>query len=185
MKFNKPAIKTQLQKYRFDFPVILLFGGFIGISYLVDFSTGEKLFETTFWRFFNEMIAILPCMFIIIGLFDVWIPKEKLEKHIGKGSGIKGIGLMVLLAVIQPGSLYVAFPFAWLLWKKGSSLRNIFIYVGMFSAAKIPMLTFEIGFLGLKFSMLRLILTIPVFILIAFILEKLLRNKSYEMTAPE
>jgi len=185
MNFNKQAIKKQVQKYRFDLPVILLFGGFIGISYLVDFSTGEQLFETTFWRFFSEMIAILPCMFIIIGLFDVWIPKEKLEKHIGKGSGIKGIGLMVLLAVIQPGSLYVAFPFAWLLWKKGSSLRNIFIYVGMFSAAKIPMLTFEIGFLGLKFSVLRLILTIPVFIFIAILLEKILRNKDYEIKTPE
>ncbi|MFW6202846.1 MAG: hypothetical protein ACOC30_00950 [Marinilabilia sp.] len=74
---------------------------------------------------------------------------------------------------------------AHLLWKKGCSLRNIFVYVGMFSAAKIPMLTFEIGFLGLKFSMLRLILTISVFIIIAFILERMLRNKSYKITAPE
>ncbi len=185
MKFNKPAIKTQFQKYKFELPAILLFVFFIGISYLVDFSTGEQLFETTFWRFFSEMIAILPCMFIIIGLFDVWVPKEKIEKHIGKGSGIKGTGLMVLLAIIQPGSLYVAFPFAWLLWKKGSSLRNIFIYVGMFSAAKIPMLVFEIGFLGLKFSLLRLLLTIPVFIIIAIIMEQRLQNKSYEITRPE
>lgn len=178
-------MKKELKKSKIDIPVIILFGGFIGISYLVDFSTGEKLFETTFWRFFKEMLMILPCMFIIIGLFDVWIPKEKIEKHIGKGSGMKGIGLMILLAVIQPGSLYVAFPFAYLLWKKGSSLRNIFVYVGMFSAAKIPMLTFEIGFLGLKFSILRLILTIPVFILIAVLLERKLRNKSYEITSPE
>lgn len=131
------------------------------------------------------MLMILPCMFILIGLFDVWIPKEKIEKHIGEGSGLKGMGLMILLAIIQPGSLYVAFPFAHLLWKKGTSLRNIFIYVGMFSAAKIPMLTFEIGFLGLKFSMIRLILTIPVFILIAVIMERNLRNKSYEITKPE
>ena len=58
-------------------------------------------------------------------------------------------------------------------------------YVGMFSAAKIPMLTFEIGFLGLKFSVLRLILTIPVFILIAILLERRLRNTSYQITAPE
>lgn len=185
MKFNKPAIKTQLQKYRFDLPVILLFGFFIGISYLVDFSTGVQLFETTFWRFFSEMLMILPCMFIIIGLFDVWVPREKLEKHIGKGSGIKGIGIMLLLALIQPGSLYVAFPFAWLLWEKGSSLLNIFVYVGMFSAAKIPMLTFEIGFLGLKFSLLRLFLTIPVFIIIAIIMEKWLHNKPYEITKPD
>lgn len=178
-------MKKQLKKHRFDFPVILLFGAFVGISYLSDLSTGKDLFETTFWRFISEMLMILPCMFVLIGLFDVWIPKEKIEKHIGKGSGWKGIGLMVLLAVIQPGSLYVAFPFAYLLWKKGSSLRNIFIYVGMFSAAKIPMLTFEIGFLGLKFSMLRLILTIPVFLLIALIMEKRLQNTSYKVTSPE
>ena len=83
-----------------------------GQFYLIGFSTGEQLFETTFRRFFNEMLTILPCMFIIIGLFDVWIPKEKLERHIGKGSGIKSTDLIVLLAVIQRGSLYVAFPFA-------------------------------------------------------------------------
>jgi len=188
-------MNRQLRKYKFDLPVILLFAIFIGVSYIVDFAAGEELFQTTFWRFLKEMLLILPCMFILIGLFDVWIPKEKIEKHVGKGSGMKGMGLMILLAVIQPGSLYVAFPFAHLLWKKGTSLRNIFIYVGMFSAAKIyvgmfsaakiPMLTFEIGFLGLKFSALRLILTIPVFILIAILLERRLRNTSYQITAPE
>src|SRR6056297_1532192 len=179
------SMKKSLHKYKFDLPVILLFAGFIGISYGVDFTAGEELFQTTFWRFLKEMLMILPCMFILIGLFDVWIPKEKIEKHLGEGSGMKGAGLMILLAVIQPGSLYMAFPFAHLLWKKGTSLRNIFIYVGMFSAAKIPMLTFEIGFLGLKFSALRLILTIPVFILIAILLERRLRNTSYQITAPE
>ena len=185
MTFNQAAIKAKFHKYRFDLPVILLFGFFISISYVVDFAAGEELFQTTFWRFLKEMLLILPCMFILIGLFDVWIPKEKIEKHVGKGSGMKGMGLMIFLAVIQPGSLYVSFPFAHLLWKKGTSLRNIFIYVGMFSAAKIPMLTFEIGFLGLKFSALRLILTIPVFILIAILLERRLRNTSYQITAPE
>jgi len=42
----------------------------------------------------------------------------------------------------------------------------------MFSAAKIPMQIFDIGFMGLKFSVLRLILTIPVFVLMAILLEK-------------
>jgi uncharacterized membrane protein YraQ (UPF0718 family) len=175
----------QIKKYKFDFTTILLFAGFIGVSYIVDWTVGEELFETTFWRFLREMLTILPCMFILIGLFDVWVPREKIEKHVGSGSGIKGIALMILLAVTQVGPLYAAFPVAHLLWKKGCSLRNIFVYVGTFSAAKIPMLTFEIGFLGLKFSILRLILTIPVFILIAVIMERRLRHKSYEITKPE
>ena len=44
------------------------------------------------------MILVLPVMFILIGLFDVWISKEKVQKHIGKISGIKGV-LMVMLLV--------------------------------------------------------------------------------------
>lgn len=175
----------EFRKYRFDFTLIALFAGFIAVSYLAEWAAGQLLFETTFWRFLKEMLTILPCMFILIGLFDVWIPREKIEKHVGWGSGIKGIALMILLAVTQVGPLYAAFPVAHLLWKKGCSLRNIFVYLGMFSAAKIPMLTFEIGFLGIQFSLLRLILTIPMFILIAIVMERRLRNTSFEVTKPE
>ncbi|MCF8232352.1 MAG: hypothetical protein K9J27_09195 [Bacteroidales bacterium] len=175
----------ELKKYRFDFTVIVLFSGLIAVSCLAEWTTGQQLVETTFWRFLKEMLTILPCMFVLIGLFDVWIPREKIEKHVGRGSGIKGIALMILLAVTQVGPLYAAFPVAHLLWKKGCSLRNIFVYVGTFSAVKIPMIVFEIGFLGVTFSILRLILTIPVFILIAIIMERRLRNTSYEITKPE
>ncbi|MGM0532027.1 MAG: permease [Bacteroidota bacterium] len=178
-------MKQQLKKYKSDFIVIFLFVCFSGISYLFGWHTGKKLLETTFWQFLKDMLLILPCMFILIGLFDVWVPKKKIGKHIGSGSGIKGIALMILLAVTQAGPLYAAFPVAHLLWKKGCSLRNIFVYIGTFSAAKIPMITLEIGFLGLKFSLLRLFLTIPVFIIIAIIMEKRLQNKSYEITSPE
>jgi len=47
------------------------------------------------------------------------------------------------------------------------------------------MLTNKIGFSGLKFSIFRLILTIPIFLLIAVIMKKRLRYKSYEITKPE
>lgn len=69
----------QLKKYRFDFTVIVLFATFVGVSYLVDWRKGVELFETTFWSFIKEMLTILPSMFILIGLFDVWIPRKKLK----------------------------------------------------------------------------------------------------------
>ncbi|MBU0951589.1 MAG: hypothetical protein KKH91_01995 [Elusimicrobia bacterium] len=71
-----------------------------------------------------------------------------------------------------------------LLWKKGCSIKNIFIYIGAFSTIKIPMLTFEIGFLGLKFSLLRTLFTLPVFILIAGLMELYLKNKQFEVKQP-
>jgi len=78
----------------------------------------------------------------------------------------------MLLAFVQAGPLYAAFPVAYILKKKGTSSVNIFIYLSSYTMAKVPMLTFEIGFLGLKFSLLRLILSVPVFILIGIFMGK-------------
>ena len=161
-----------LKKYKFDFPIIIAFALFIAGSYLFKYSPGISIFQDNFWAFLKEMILALPVMFILVGLFDVWVSKEKVQKHIGDASGVKGIMLIMLLAFLQAGPLYAAFPVAYILWKKGTSARNIFIYLSAASIAKIPMLAFEIGFLGLKFSLLRLVLSIPIFILIGIFMGK-------------
>jgi uncharacterized membrane protein YraQ (UPF0718 family) len=169
-----------LKKYIFP----ILFISFVGLSYAFDFASGKQI-GLNFWMFFKEMILFLPLMFILIGLFDVWVPREKIEKHIGKESGWKGTGLVILLAMLQAGPLYGAFPFAYMLWKKGCNIRNIFIYLGAFATIKIPMLTFEIGFLGLKFSLLRTLITLPVFIIIGYIMEWYLKDKNFEVKQPQ
>lgn len=166
---------------KYSLPILILL--FMGLSYLLVFTAGEQI-SLSFWMFFKEMIFFLPLMFILIGLFDVWIPREKVVKHIGEESGVKGTFLVILLASLQAGPLYGAFPFAYLLWKKGCSVRNIFIYLGAYSTIKIPMLTFEIGFLGLKFSLLRTLVTLPIFILIGYLMEWILRKEKFTMTQP-
>lgn len=158
----------------------ILFFLFVVISFALDFSAGEQI-GINFWSFFSEMILFLPLMFILIGLFDMWVPREKIEKHIGEESGWKGTAMVILLAMLQAGPLYGAFPVAYLLWKKGCSVRNVFIYLGAYSSIKIPMLTFEIGFLGLKFSLLRAFITLPVFILIGYLMERYLKGKPFEI----
>ena len=119
------------------------------------------------------MISFVPFLFIIIGLFDVWVPKEMLEKHVGRESGVKGIFLVILLAMLQAGPLYGAFPVAYILDKKGASVRNIFIYLGAFSSMKLPMLGIEIGYLGIKYTILRTLISLPLFIFVGFLMEKI------------
>jgi len=153
------------------------------IAYLRGFNPGVEIYSN-FWKFFIEMLIFIPFLFILVGLFDVWVPKESIEKHIGKESGIKGIFLVILLAMLQAGPLYGAFPVAYILFKKGASIKNIFIYLGAFSSMKIPMLGIEIGYLGLKFTILRTLISLPLFILIGFIMEKILGDK-FEVKNPK
>ena len=151
---------------------VILFVLFSVGSYLIGFKPGLVIYSN-FNEFFIEMISFIPFLFIIIGLFDVWVPKEMLEKHVGRESGVKGIFLVILLAMLQAGPLYGAFPVAYVLFKKGASVRNIFIYLGAFSSMKLPMLGIEIGYLGIKFTILRTLISLPLFICIGFIMEKI------------
>ncbi len=167
-----------LKKYKFDFSVILAFIILIGYSYTLDFTPGKEIIENNFWNFAKEMFVALPVIFILVGLIHVWVSKEKVQKHIGKSSGIKGIVYVIIFAFIQAGPLYGVFPVTYLMWKKGSSATNIFIFLAATSTARIPMLAFEIGFLGLKFSLLRIAITLPIFIVIGIIMGKYFEKRN-------
>jgi len=152
-------------------------------SWRLDFGPGIAA-GLHFRDFMLEMATFLPLMFVLVGLMDVWLPRSVIERQVGSGSGIKGALWMIALAMLQAGPLYGAFPVAQLLWRKGCGTRNIFIYLGAFSTLKLPMLTFEIGFLGLRFSLLRTLITLPVFVLIAVIMEVVLRPKGLVVLDP-
>ncbi|MBN1950044.1 MAG: permease [Bacteroidales bacterium] len=177
-------MKAILRKNKLSLTVVLLFTVFTVVSVYIGFKPGVIIFKKHFFSFLMEMLLFLPIMFILIGLGDVWISREKVEKHIGSDSGFKGILLVIFLSMAQVGPLYGAFPVTYLLWKKGAGIRNIFIYIGAFCTIKIPMLTFEIGFLGWKFSLLRTLFSLPFIILIAVIMERILKNKNFRMQQP-
>jgi len=172
-------MKTFIKKYR-SYIWIGLYAVLTILSFVIGFNPGKDIFSH-FGQSFIEMITFMPFLFIIVGLFDVWVPKEKIQKHIGTGSGIKGIALVVLLAMLQAGPLYGAFPVAYILYKKGASIRNIFIYLGAFTSMKIPMLGIEIGYLGIEFSLVRTLVSLPLFIGIGFLMERLLKNTHFEV----
>jgi len=172
-------MKKMLEKYK---PYIWLvsFAIFISVSFLIGFQPGKDI-SISFRQFFIEMVTFIPFLFIIIGLFDVWFPKSKIEKHIGQESGIKGIILVIILAMLQAGPLYGAFPVAYILHKKGASIKNIFIYLGAFSCLKIPMLGIEMGYLGWKFTLVRTLVSLPLFIGIGYFMEYRLKSKNFNV----
>ncbi len=118
----------------------------------------------------KTMLLVIPPVFIILGLFDVWVPREKITKHLGRGSGLRGVLLAFFLGSAAAGPLYGAFPVAAVMARKGSSLFNILIFIGAWSTTKIPMFLFELNALGPRFAVSRLIASISGIILIASVI---------------
>lgn len=156
---------------------------FIAGSAAMGFETGIRLGENL-WTFFFSMIKILPGAFILIGLFEVWVPREIVERHLGETSGIKGHIWGILLASTIVGGLYVAFPVAHVLQKKGAGLPVIFTFLGASGICRIPMTLFEISFMGLEFTLLRYAVSIPLLIISSHILGSILQRKGFRLTAP-
>ena len=159
----------KLKRYLFA----LLMMAVTGILILVNRELGLRAVNTTLFSL-KEMILILPPIFVLLGLLDVWVPRETMIRFLGEGSGLKGILIAITLGSAAAGPLYGAFPVAVVLMKKGAKFSNILLFIGAWSTTKIPMLLFEISSMGLKFAMTRLAVSLTAIFLIAFVVEKVL-----------
>ncbi|MGC6177446.1 permease [Lacrimispora sp. 38-1] len=164
-----------LKRYR-AFLVVLVF---IAVLTVVNDKLGLKAL-TISANSFKEMLFVIPPVFVLLGLLDIWVPRETMVKFMGEESGIKGVILSILLGSAAAGPLYGAFPVAAVFMKKGVKFMNILIFIGAWSTTKIPMFLFEIAALGNNFAITRLLVDIPGIIVIAFIISRFVSKKEVE-----
>lgn len=129
------------------------------------------------------MMIVLPAVMILMGLFAVFISDETVVKYLGKTSGVKGMAVALFLGTLPTGPLYVAFPMAATLIKKGARVSNIILFLSAWACIKIPQELVELQFLGLHFMVLRLVLTIIFVTIIAVFIEKIMEREK-RTTAP-
>jgi uncharacterized membrane protein YraQ (UPF0718 family) len=153
---------------------------FIALSFFFVFNPGKEIGHN-FFSFSVDMLKVLPCAFILVGLFEVWVKRETVERHFGEQSGIRGYVWAVLLAGTIVGPLYAALPLAHSLYRKGARLSVIFTYIGASAICRIPMTIFEASFLGAKFTAIRLAVSIPLVILSSILLANYLVGRDYEI----
>ncbi|MDD3088072.1 MAG: permease [Candidatus Omnitrophica bacterium] len=162
------------------FAPCVLFGIFIIYSFGFHFSPGTQI-TYNFFQLFFDMLKVLPCAFILIGLFEIWVRREHIEKHFGEQSKFMGYVWGILLAGTTVGGLYVAFPVAYSLYNKGAKISVILTYIGASAVCRIPMTVFEASFLGIRFTLVRLIISIPLVILTSVWLGNYLEKHNYQI----
>lgn len=159
---------------RYLFFLIMIF---ITISiFLFDKNIGFKTLASAKSSFL-QMLGVLPPIMLMLGLMDVWIPREILMKYMGDNSGFLGILLSILIGSLAAGPMYAAFPFTAVLIKKGVKFSNIIIFMNAWCVTKISTLLFEISSLGVKFTLVRLAINIPGIIIMGLIIQYLMNKQ--------
>lgn len=74
-------IKKVIKRYRFFLILVLL-----NIILLIFQPTKGIEVITLSFDNFKEMLSVIPSIFILMGLMDVWVPKETIMKYMGKNA---------------------------------------------------------------------------------------------------
>lgn len=126
--------------------------------------------------YIKEMLIIMPVIFVLTALLDLWVPKEKIMRYLGKKAKAKGAILSFVVGSISAGPVYAAFPMCVMLHKKGASIRNIVIILSSWAVIKVPMLLNEAKFLGLKFMAIRWAFTVIAILIFSWITAKIIKD---------
>jgi uncharacterized membrane protein YraQ (UPF0718 family) len=159
---------------------LAFYAGFVIFSWIYGFDPGKRI-SINFLSFGLVMLKFLPCAFVLIGLFEVWVKKQSVEKYLGSRSGPLGYILAIILASTSVGGLYVAFPVAYSLYSKGAKLSIIFTYLGASAVCRIPMIIFEVSFMGIRYSAIRILVSLPLVIICAVFFDHYLSRRNFKI----
>lgn len=155
---------------------------FIVLSYLLRNEAGMTI-GSNFSFFALDMIKIFPPAFILVGLFMVWVDRKTVEQFFGQASGAMGYVAAILLACTTLYPFIVVLPMASALLKKGGRLSIVLTYLGASAICRIPMTVFEASFLGIKFTVIRYLVSLPLIVISSMIIEKIVGGKVVEKVA--
>jgi uncharacterized membrane protein YraQ (UPF0718 family) len=113
-----------------------------------------------------------------MGLFNVFVSRETVVKYLGSSAGIKSLVLGLGLGTLPTGPLYIAFPIASSLRRKGARPASVLLFLFSWSCIKLPQELAELRFMGYEFMLVRLGATLALTVPTALILERILNRKT-------
>ena len=112
-----------------------------------------------------EILPLVAFAFIIAGMVQVLLPQEVVSRWVGAESGMRGIFIGSVAGGLSPGGPFVSLPLAAGLLRSGASVGTMVAYLtgwSLWAASRLPM---EVGILGWKLTLVRLLSTLALPIL--------------------
>ncbi|MDK2809243.1 MAG: hypothetical protein PWP24_1981 [Clostridiales bacterium] len=139
-------------------------------------SLGLSALHSAFFQFVS-MLKIVPPIFLMIGLLDIWVPRETMIRLMGEKSGIIGVLIALFIGTMSAGPLVAAFPVAQIMLKKGAKYSNVLFFLCVWASAKLPILFFQATELGIKYTVVTNLVLLLVYLIGTIIIERLLTKE--------
>ena len=107
------------------------------------------------WQTLKRNTAILVLAFIIVGFVDVLSPQDLIETYLGPESGWQGLLLAEAIGMLLPGGPYAVFPIIGVIYAAGAGLGPVVTLVTSYSLLAFLTITFELPFMGWRFTAVR------------------------------
>ena len=137
-------------------------GGLAVILVVIGYNQGHGEYVAGLKSAFNMLVEIMPLLIfalIVAGMTQVLLPNEVLSKWVGAESGFRGLLIGTIAGGLSPGGPFVSLPIAAGLLKSGASVGTMVAFLTGWSLWAVSRLPMEVGILGWKFTLVRVIST--------------------------
>ena len=107
------------------------------------------------WKTLKRNAVILLLAFVIVGFVNTLSPQNLIERYLGPDSGWQGLLLAEALGMILPGGPYAVFPLIGVIYASGAGLGPVVTLVTSWSMLALLSVTFELPFMGWRFTAVR------------------------------
>ena len=107
------------------------------------------------WKTLKRNFWTLVLAFIIVGFVNVLSPQNLIQAYLGPGSGWGGLFFAEGLGMLLPGGPYAIFPIIAVIYSQGAGLAQVVTLVTSWAAVALLTVTFELPFMGWRFSLIR------------------------------
>ena len=121
------------------------------------------------WGTLRRTLPLLIVAFILVGYVNALEPQALVKSWIGPGTGLRGLLVGTAAGALLPGGPYVVFPLIGTIYQSGAGLGPTLAMITSWSMLALLSVSFELPFLGWRFSMLRLGLGLPIPLLVGLV----------------
>jgi len=116
----------------------------------------------------KQMIELIPMLFwafVLAGMLEVVIPEGFVSKWLAREAGLKGILLGTIAGMLSAMGPYAFFPIVSSISASGAGLGTVVSLVVGWCLLGLSRLPYEAGLLGMKFSLMRMAVSLPICII--------------------